>query len=130
MIITIIPAPTSKKAVIYDPIKDEVVFETADVIGLIEVVNPDDTQEGVVIPMYMCSNSMGTFYPPQMDINFLELVSMNTDLDLSKYVEQIDELKKYHKDIEESMVEVETKGNLSSIKRFVKPKSTKKDDKE
>jgi len=125
MIINIIPAPTPKKAVVYDPIKDEVVFETADVIGLVEVINPDNEQEGVIIPMYMCSNSMGTFYPPQMDINFLELIPMNKDLDLSKYVDTINELKKYYQEIEEGIIEVETKGNVSSIKRFIKP--SKKD---
>lgn len=128
-IINIIPAPQPKKAVSYDPIEDDLVIQTADVIGLIEVQNPENPQEVANMPMYMVSDEFGIYNAPQVDPHFLEFIELGDALDLDKYKAQIEGIKKFHEEIENETVEVESKGNVSHIKRFVRPAKKKEDPK-
>lgn len=130
MIISILAAPNPKRAVWYDKEKDDLVFQIADIIGLISMENPDDPEELCTIPMYMTPDNFGGYSLPQMDINFIEFIDLDTNIDLGKYLDIIIEIKKLYEEIESETVEVETKGNVSQIKRFIRPlkKETPKDD--
>lgn len=131
-IVNIIAAPSPKKAVSYDHMKDELIIEKADIIALVEIANPDNPGETATIPMYMCSDSFGVYFSPQMSINFLEFIEPHDSVDLGKYLEQIEDIKKFHEDVDNNTetIEVERKGNLTQIKRIIKQRKTEtpKDD--
>lgn len=131
-IVNIIPAPTPKKAISYDNEKDELIIEKADIIALVEIANPDQPSETATIPMYMCCDSFGVYFAPQMSINFLEFIEDWDAVDLGKYTQHISEINKFHENIKNKTetVEVERKGNLTQIKRIIRHKKeeTKKDD--
>lgn len=118
--INIISAPTPRKVVSYDPDKDDILIQVSDIIGLIEVQNPDNPSESTSVPMYMCCDSFGMYFPPQLDINFIEFIDMNTTLDLGKYKDHVDELKKFYAKLKTDTVEVEQKGNVSHIRRIIR----------
>lgn len=131
-IVSIIAAPSPKKAVSYDHVKDELLIEKADIIALVEINNPDNPGETATIPMYMSSDSFGVYFAPQMSMNFLEFIEPHDSIDLSKYLEQMEDIKKFHEDVENKTetIEVERKGNISHIKRIIKQRKTEepKDD--
>ena len=118
---SIIPAPKARRAVWYDRDKDDLVFQIADIIGLISMENPDDVEELCTIPMYMTPDNFGGYILPQMDINFIEFVELDAEIDLGKYIDNIEEIKKLYEELDSETVEVETKGNVSQIKRFIRP---------
>lgn len=127
LIINIIPAPVTKLAVIYNPTIDMITTEVADVIGLMEVLNPDDPDELGSLPVYMIADSFGVYSPPQFSVGFLEFIPMGQLINVDKYKDQVAEIKKFFAEIHSNTIEVETKGNLSQIKRpFLK--SIKKDE--
>lgn len=119
-IINIISAPNPKKAVTYDEKNDNLVITAADVIALVEVPNPDNSNEVATVPMIMCCDSFGVYYPPQLDINFLEFIEQNDIVDIGKYTLLINEIKKFYKESVDTKVEVKNKGNVSFIKRLKK----------
>jgi len=121
-ILNIIPAPVPKKAVLYNPENDTLIIQPADIIALMELENPDAPGETATIPMYLCSDSLGVYFPPQMDITFLDLIDSPKTVDIGDYTDQILEIKKFFDEAEADTVEVETKGNVSQIKRFVRPR--------
>ena len=131
LIINIIAAPVVKKAISYDPIADELIIEKADIIGLMEVANPEAPDEMATVPMYLCSDNMGVYFPPQLSIMFLELVDSIENIDLSKYKDLIEEIKKVYAEMENSTetVEVEQKGNVSHIRRIIRSKKNKEEPK-
>ena len=121
LIINIIAAPVPKLAVMYNPLLDMITTEVADVIGLMEVLNPDDPNELGSLPVYMIADSLRVYSPPQFSVGFLEFIADTDTLDLDKYKDQVIEIKKFFAEVESNTVEVETKGNLSQIKRpFIK----------
>ena len=123
LIINIFPAPHAKRAVWFDPSKDHLVFAVSDVIGLIELENPDNPQESATLPMHMVCDQFGVYTLPQLDMNFLEFAEPADIADMSKYQDQIEEIKTFYKEMKkkgEEVVEVETKGNVSRIKRIIK----------
>jgi hypothetical protein len=120
LIVNIIPAPHSKKAVWYDPQDDHIVIATADVIGLVELENPDNAQEIATIPMYMTADKLGVYTLPQLDVNFLEFLDGNDSVDIGKHVKQIEEIKQLYKKTRTEVVEVEKTGNVTQIKRIIK----------
>jgi hypothetical protein len=124
LIINIIPAPHSKRAVWFDPSKDHLVFALSDVIGLVEIENPDNPTESATIPMHMVCDQFGVYTLPQLDINFLEFAEPADVADMSKYQDQINEIKIFYEKMKkqqgDEVVEVETKGNVSRIKRIIK----------
>lgn len=122
LIVNIIAAPSPKKAVSYDHDKDELIVERADVISLVEISNPDNAGEIATIPMYMCADSFGVYFAPQMSINFLEFIEPHDSIDMGKYEEHIKEIKKFHEDEKAETIEVERKGNLTQIKRIIRQK--------
>lgn len=127
LIINIIAAPVPKLAVIYNPLIDMITYEEADIIGLMEVLNPDDPNDLGSLPVYMIADSFGVYSPPQFSVGFLEFVSKDQPVNLDKYKDQVVEIKKFFAEVASSTVEIETKGNLSQIKRpFLK--SIKKDE--
>lgn len=132
-IINIIAAPRPKKAIWYDVEKDELVIDTADIIGLVEIQNPDNLDEIAVVPMYMVSDDFGTYRLPQVNANFIEFIDINEQVDYGDYEKSILDIKtmyeKFKKDSPE-VVEVETQGNISKIKRIIrhsKPEVPKSD---
>jgi len=120
MILSILAAPNPKRAVLYNPKTDDLIFELADIIGLIAMENPDDPEEMTYIPMYMISDDFGGYNLPQMDVRFIEFVNPKDDLDLGKYTQQIEEIKELITKMDEETVEVTTTGNVSQIKRFIR----------
>lgn len=120
----IIPAVTPKKTVMYDPIKKQIITETADVIGLIEMPDPDNENVIAIIPMYMSSDSFGFYALPQLSPAFLGFVGLNDLVSLGDYKSKIDEInKEYDKfaaQFEE--IEVEKEGNVSHIRRIIREK--------
>lgn len=123
LIINIIPAPHSKRAVWFDPSKDHLVFALSDVIGLVEIENPDNPQESSTIPMHMVCDQFGVYTLPQLDINFLEFAEPTDIADMSKYQDHINEIKIFYEKMKkegDQVVEVETRGNVSQIKRIIK----------
>lgn len=121
LIVNIIPAQVIKRAVWYDPSKDDVVMGVSDVIGLVELENPDNPQEIATIPMYMTCDHLGVYTLPQLDVNFLELIVYDGNpLDIGKYADQIKEIKELYKNIKPEVVEVEKKGNVTQIKRIIR----------
>jgi len=128
LIHSLIAAPTAKKMVIYDIEKDELVIQLADVIGIVEIPSEDEDMV-TITPMYLCSDSMGIYTAPQLFITFLDLVDKDAVVDLGKYIDQIDEVKRLIKEETGETVEVETTGNVSRIRRFeVKKKKEDQDD--
>ena len=131
-ITNIIPASTAKKAILYDPDTDDLIIQRADVVGLIEIQNPDDPQEVASAAMYMIADDLGIYSPPQMHYNFIELIEDHPfdTVDLSDYLDDIEEIKKIHtqlKNTNPEIIEVEQKGNVSTIKTFIKrPRGPKK----
>lgn len=120
---SIIPAPNAKKAVWYDPIKDDIVITTSDIIGLIELLNPENPEETATIPMYMTADKLGVYTLPQLDVNFLEFLDPFDSVDLGKYTQQIQDIKILYAKMQAEnpeVVEVETKGNVSQIKRIIR----------
>jgi hypothetical protein len=127
MIVTsIIAAPHPKRAVMYDPDKDDLVFHVADIIGLISMEDLEEPDQFITIPMYMISDEFGGYNLPQMDARFIEFVDMNEDIDYGKYITQVEEIKKLIASIDAQTVQVETIGNVSRIKQFTRP-TPKKD---
>ena len=125
LIINIIPAPHTKRAVWFDPTDDHLIFALSDVIGLVEIENPDNPEETATIPMHMICDQFGVYTLPQLDMNFLAFAEPSDVADMSKYQEQIDEIKTLYEKMKkqqqgEEVVEVETKGNVSRIKRIIK----------
>jgi hypothetical protein len=104
-ILNIIAAPFPKRAISYDPIKDELVFENADIIGLIEMFNPDDPTEVAVVPMYMTADNLGGYGLPQFSEFFLELADIKDDIDYGKYADKIAELKEHFNRVHQEMME-------------------------
>jgi len=125
-IINIIPAVTPKKALSYDHEKDELIIEKADIVALVELQNPDNLQEAATVPMYMCCDSFGVYFSPQLSINFLEFVDTHEDVDFGKYIEQIKEIKDFYIKVKNKTdfetIEVEKRGNLTQIKRIIRSK--------
>jgi len=128
LILNIIPAQFPKRAVLYDAKNKQLIFETADVIGLVELQNPDDLEEVTVVPMYMTSNTLGVYSLPQLAINFLEIIPLNETVDYSTYLKQIKDIETLLKNLpnKDEVVEVETKGNISRIKRIIKNVTSEK----
>lgn len=124
----IMAAPRPMRAVKYDPIREEIVLEIADLIGLIEMDDPEQPDLVSVIPLLMSMDEMGGYILPQFDITFLEFIDMKADIDYGKYQDQILHIKAELAQLNANIVEVETKGNISQIKTFVrKPKKDKPD---
>lgn len=123
-ILSIMAAPSPKKALLYDNEKDELVFERADIIGLIEMENPDNPGELATMPMYMCHDSFGVYFVPQLSMNFIEFVDDLDNIDLGKYNEQVKDIKKFYEEVLSDIetVEVESKGNVSHIRRIIRNK--------
>lgn len=129
-IINIIPAPVPKKAVYYNLQKDKLFTENADIIALTEIQNPDNPQEAAVLPLYMCCDALGVYFPPQMDITFLEFIGVNDEINPVKYEKHIVELKKLYANLKDKteVIEVESKGNIRKIIRPTKIKDEPKTD--
>jgi len=120
MIMSIMAAPNPKRAVMYDDNTDELVFHLADIIGLIAMDNPDEPDEVAYIPMYMVSDNFGGYNLPQLDIRFIEFINTFDQVNLDQYLPQIEEIKQEISNIQNGTIEVETKGNLTQIKRVTR----------
>lgn len=132
-IVNIIAAPRPKKALWFDVEKDELVIDVADIIGLIEIQNPDNLDEIAIVPMYMVSDDFGTYRLPQVNMNFVAFLEMNEDVDYGLYETTINEIKAMYESFKKDspeVVEVEKKGNVTQIKRIIrhtKPEVPKND---
>lgn len=122
-VLNIIQAPSTKRAVWYDPNRDELILKIADVVGLVELQNPDNIEESTTIPMYMTSDRYGIFSLPQLDANFLEFIDPGDHIDIGNYTDKIEEIKNLYKTLKANspeIIEVETNGKVSKIKRIIK----------
>lgn len=122
-IVAIMAAPIPKKIVLYDPIGDDLLVLTSDIIGLVDLTDGDE--EPMTAPMYLCADPMGIYYAPQMDITFLDIIEKTDIVDLGKYIIAIEEIKRHMNEVQSEVVEVETTGNLSKIKRYPVKKKQK-----
>lgn len=123
MIVNVIAAPHQKRAIWYDPHKNDLIVKPADLIGLIELENPDNPSEIATVAMYMTCDHLGVYGLPQLDVNFLEMINANETLDIGKYTQQIEGIKELYAKIKAKgpeIVEVETEGNVSKIKRIIR----------
>ena len=123
-ILNIIPAALPKKAVFYDPVKDELVTEIADVIALIEVENPDNPRELVTVTMYMTCDNFGVYFPPQLNYTFIEFTDARAEPSRTSYKDPIKYITGIYKSVKDQteLVEVKKEDNVSYIKRIIKPK--------
>lgn len=121
MIVTqIIVAPSKKIAISYDPKTDELVYSTCEMIGLVQLENPDEEESLQQVPCYLICDKTGYFYVPELEYNFLTYTDKEYDLDMEALKPAIEEIKKQYKEAETEVVEVETRGKISTIKRSIK----------
>lgn len=128
----IMPAPKSKKAFFYDPTTKSVYSEVSDIIGIVEFLNPENSEEAIMLPVYLCTDKMGFYSVPQLLPNFLDVVDNELSFDIGKYTNQIQVITDIYKDVDTKLTEVETiqiqhEGKVSFIKRNLK-KPLKQDD--
>lgn len=120
MIVTqVMAAPSKKIAISFDPKTDELVFNTCDIIGLVQLENPDE--EGLQqVPCYMLSNSDGYFYVPELEFDFIAYCNPGDELDMELIKPRIEEIKKIYRETATEVVELETKGKVTTIRRTIK----------
>lgn len=132
-VFNIIAAPKTKRAIFYDPITKQTRSERADVIGVVEFLNPDDSDQAVSLACYLCTDKAGFYQTPQMCPDFLDLIDENEVLDLGNYTQQIAIITDIYRQIDEELTGIETvqvkhEGKVSFIKRNLK-KPIKPEDK-
>lgn len=121
MIVTsIIAAPSKKVAVFYDPKTDELIYRSCEVIGLVQLEDPEDLENIQQVPCYMASTQEGYFFVPELEYDFLQYITSHEDLNIETLTPLIEQIKKVYKEAEMQVVEVETRGKVSTIKRTVK----------
>ena len=121
MIVTqIIAAPTKKFAVFYDPKAEDIVYRSCEIIGLVQLEDPEDPDNIQQVPCYMLCNPDGYFFVPELEYDFIQYINTHDDIDLEKMKPQIEQIKKTYKEAELEVVEVKTTGKISTIKRTIK----------
>lgn len=123
-VLQIIAAPNPKKAVFYNPVDKIVYFESADLIGVVEFEDPDGSGMVANLASYLCTDKLGFYMAPQMQLNFLDIIdNSETELDLGKYKKSMELITEAYKEFDKQFtdveaVRVENKGNLSKILRM------------
>lgn len=115
-------APSKKIAVSYDSGSDELVFNTCEIIGIVQLQNPEDQEDEIQqVPCYMvCNNADGYFYVPELEYDFVTYLNPGDEVDLSTIKPRIEEIKKIYKEAQLEVVEVTTEGKVSTIKRTIR----------
>lgn len=127
LIAQIMAAPTPKFAVSYDPESKCLLYENAEVIGLVQLENPDEPNEIQQLPCYLVANKYGFFWVPELEYNFLIYVDkgQNLSMDSNWIKARIAEIEADYVSIgneaqKTETIEVETKGKVTHIRRKIK----------
>jgi hypothetical protein len=123
MIVTqIIPAPTPKIAVTYNPAEKTVNFLMAEIIGLVSVA--DDEGDEQLVPCYLVANRQGYFWVPELEYDFIcyldkeEMMAFNPEL----FKDRLIEIEAQYQEAVDGTetIQVESKGNVRTIHRIKK----------
>ena len=112
-----IMAPTTyKEAVMYDPVIQKLTHHFIEIIGLVSIGEPG---EEIITPCYMCSNSLGMFWVPDMEPTFIQYVKTTEEVDIASIPDKIKEIEEWWTSAQKDQapVTVEKKGKVSYIKR-------------
>lgn len=124
LIMQIIQAPSPKLAVSYDCDAKCVVYEKAEIIGIVQLENPEEPGDVQLVPCYLVSNRYGFFWVPELEYNFIMYAEINQVVNVGvDFIQaRIKEIEATHKEIEDEheTVEVETKGKVTHIRRTIK----------
>ena len=123
-VLQILEPTTPKVAVMYDPILGKLTYHDVELIGLSDV---GEEESPLLVPCYMCSNSLGLFWIPDLQPTFIEYIKPGSEVDIKTARDKIEEIEKWWNTAETDLepVRVEKKDNISYIKR-----KGKKDDEE
>lgn len=106
----------ARMAVMYDPVQKKLTEHMVEVIGLVAC---GEENEELLTPCYMCTNSLGMFWVPDLEPTFICYVKPGEDVDASTVSDKLVEIEKWwntaKKDIE--VTKTETKGKVTYIKR-------------
>lgn len=106
----------ARQAVMYDPILQKLTYHMVEAIGLVAL---GAENEELLTPCYMCANSLGMFWVPDMEPTFIQYVKPGDEVDITTVSDKIQEINGWWDSAEKDMapVEVENKGKVSYIKR-------------
>lgn len=121
MIVTsIIAAPSKKMAISYDNKTSELVIQTCELIGLVQLENPDEEGDIQQVPCYMLCNNDGYFYVPELEQDFITYANPEDTLDMEALQPKIDAVKQFYKTTGVETVELETRGKITTIRRTLR----------